>query len=494
MIAVLNQIKSNLLDNKTTKQTVAKNTFWLTVSLVVSKVIKYSLIIYAARFLGASEYGTFNFSMSFVALFAIFADLGINTLTSREVAKEKEVKVKIPTIFTLKIAISIATFIGIAAVSFLVPQTEKIKTVIWLMAGFSLVNGISNFLYNCFYGRQEMQYQTITEIVEALVCTVLGIYFISLNPHAYSLAIAYVISALSGFVVIALIFKHKFGDILKPTVDKKEWQRVLTMAWPLALSGIFATIYTNTDSIILGFWKLFTQVGYYNAAQKIIALAVVPAGLVATAFFPILSRHSENDKPKTQKIFDYQNIILLAIAIPMIVGGFILANGMIIHIYGEAYLPAVLALKILILMAGMSYLATAFGNILLVYNQQKNAFWAYFWGAMINVPLDILWIGKWGFYGAAWATVVTSFLSITILAYFVRKHTPLKLVDWSLTKYLIAILISSALMGFVLLNLASHNVNVILKVILGILVYSICISVFYCIFNHKNTLIFEKEV
>jgi len=485
MISVLQHFKSDLLSNKTTRQTVAKNAFWLTVSLVASKIIKYSLIIYAARFLGASEYGTFNFAMSFVALFAIFSDLGINTLISREVAKEKEVKVKLPTIFTLKIAISIATFIAIAIISFLVPQTEKIKTAIWLIAGFTLINGISNFLYNCFYGKQEMQYQTITEIVEALVCTILGIYFISLNPHAYSLAIAYVISALSGFIVITLIFKHKFGDILKPTVDKKEWQRILTMAWPLALSGIFATIYTNTDSTILGLWKLFTQVGYYNAAQKIIALAVMPAGLIATAFFPVLSRHSENDKPKTQKIFDYQNIILLAIAIPMIVGGSILANGIITHIYGETYFPAVLALKILMLMAGLSYLSTSFGNILLVYNQQKNAFWAYFWGAAINVPLDIFWIAKWGFYGAAWATVVTSFLSMILLAYFVRKHTPLKLVDWSLTKYLITIIVGSILMGFVLLNLASHNVNVIIKVALGVLVYFACISIFYLVLNHK---------
>jgi len=262
MIEALKKFKSNLLDNKTTGQTVAKNTFWLTTSLIVSKVIKYFLIIYAARFLGASEYGTFNFSMSFVALFAIFADLGINTLISRDIAKEHETKVKVPAIFTLKLFISLATFAAIAVISFLLPQTEKIKTAIWLMAGFTLVNGISNFLYNCFYGRQEMQYQTLTEIIEALGCTTLGIHFISKNPHAYSLASAYVVSACVGFIVIATIFKRKFGNILKPTVNKKEWQRVLTLAWPLALSGIFATIYTNTDSTILGFWKLFAQVGY----------------------------------------------------------------------------------------------------------------------------------------------------------------------------------------------------------------------------------------
>jgi len=90
-----------------------------------------------------------------------------------------------------------------------------------------------------------------------------------------------------------------------------------------------------------------------------------------------------------------------------------------------------------------------------------------------------------GLLRCRWGYCSYFFLTIILLAHLVRRHTPLKLVDWSLTKYLIAILIGSALMGFVLLYLASHNVNVILKVLLGVLVYAACVIPLWFISQKK---------
>jgi len=107
------------LENKTTKQTLVKNTFWLTASFVFSKLFKYFLVIYAARLLGIIQYGYFNFAMSFAALFAVFADLGISSIISRDLAREKETEIKIPAIFTLKFLLCLFTFLLIVIASFL---------------------------------------------------------------------------------------------------------------------------------------------------------------------------------------------------------------------------------------------------------------------------------------------------------------------------------------------------------------------------------------
>ena len=48
------------------------------------------IIIIITRLLGVEDFGRFTFALSFVALFAILADLGLNTLTIREVAREKD--------------------------------------------------------------------------------------------------------------------------------------------------------------------------------------------------------------------------------------------------------------------------------------------------------------------------------------------------------------------------------------------------------------------
>ena len=278
--------------------------------------------------------------------------------------------------------------------------------------------------------------------------------------------------------MIFILFSKRFGRILKLQIDIKEWQRVFSLSWPLALSGIFALIYTYTDTVMLGFWKVFEQIGYYNAAQKIIALAIFPAALIITAFLPAFSRYSETDKQKTQTIFHYQNLVLLALAFPIVCGGYILANGLILHFYGANYLPAVLALKILLLMAGISYLSASLGDALFVFNQQKKSFWAYLIGALLNVPLNVLLIPKYGFYGAAIATVITAFITFLVLVYLVKRNTSLKLINWFFIKYFLIILLATALMSLVLVFGAKYNFNVVLKVLGGGLVYLVIIGGF----------------
>jgi len=472
------QLKSFFLENRSTKQTIVKNTFWLTVSSIFSKLFKYFLIIYAARLLGVIQYGYFNFAMSFAALFAVFSDLGISSLISRDLAKDKETEIKIPAIFTLKLLLVIGSFLLIVFASFFAPNSSLLQKAIILMAVFVTINSLSNFLYNCFYGREEMQYQTITEITENGIATILGIYLLFHLPYATSLTFAYAVSALVGFIVIFNLFIRRFGKILKLKIDTQEWKRVFNLSWPLALSGIFALIYTYTDTVMLGFWKLFEQIGYYNAAQKIIALAIFPATLIVTSFLPTFSRHSTINKQKAQTIFNYQNLALLALALPIVFGGYILGNGLILHFYGENYLPAVLALKILLLMAGISYLSTSLGYTLFIYNQHKKAFWAYLIGALLNVPLNALLIPRYGFYGAAIATVITAFISFLVLVYLVKCNTPLKLIDWSFIKYFLPIIVATILMSLVLILGAKYNLNVFLKVLGGGLVYLISIAGF----------------
>jgi len=475
--------RSFLLENSGVKQTIAKNTFWLSFSMVLSKIIRYFLIIYVARILGATEYGVFSFAMSFVALFSIFADLGITSLISREVAKEEKSGIHISAAFTLKLLLTIATLVLIVIASFLIPQVAKTRITILILAGYILINGLAVFFYNCFYGKQEMQYQSVTEIISVSLTTILGIYLVSLVSRAYILAIAYLVGAIVAFLIIFFIFKKRFRSIFKFDFNKTEWKRIINWSWPLALGGLFAAIYTNTDSLMMGFWHIFNQIGYYNVAQKIVGMAIVPAGLIAASFFPALTKaHSNQEIKKMQKLFNYQNIILAMIAIPIIIGGYIVANGLIIHLYGIEYQPAIKAFRILILMGGISYLVAPLGSALFIYNQQKRTFWVTVWAALLNVVLNTFLIPYFGLYGAAWASVATFALSFILLSYYTQKLTSLKFLNWRLIKYLFVFLLSSILMGLVLLLLTAHNVNPFLKISIGTLVYLACLAIFWQLF------------
>src|SRR6185503_16083283 len=82
-------IKSSLFENKTLHQTIFKNTFWLLGAEVFTKIIGFFTVIWLARHYGPAAFGKFEYALSVVSIFAIFADFGFSTLIIRDIARDK---------------------------------------------------------------------------------------------------------------------------------------------------------------------------------------------------------------------------------------------------------------------------------------------------------------------------------------------------------------------------------------------------------------------
>ena len=119
---MIKKVKDFLLVNRTTRQTVAKNTFWLTVSNLGGRLLRAVIIIYSARVLGAAEWGLFSYAVSFVALITVFADFGIGPILTREASRTNDPLKRsqiVSTTFFLKMAL---LAIGVLVVIFLAPS------------------------------------------------------------------------------------------------------------------------------------------------------------------------------------------------------------------------------------------------------------------------------------------------------------------------------------------------------------------------------------
>ena len=84
------RITSLLFTNTGAKQTVAKNVFWLTVSEIGTRFIRAGIIIYAARVLGAENFGVFSYALGLAGFFTIFADIGLSQILTREASQKPE--------------------------------------------------------------------------------------------------------------------------------------------------------------------------------------------------------------------------------------------------------------------------------------------------------------------------------------------------------------------------------------------------------------------
>jgi len=155
-----------LLHNLGTKQTIVKNTLWLAIAEGITRFLKLFLIIYVARILGATEYGKFTFALAFVSLFAIFSDLGISTITTREIARDQEKEKEFPSLLSLKLVLSIGTLLLICIGSFFITVDPVIRGIIWILGIYIIVSSFASIIYAFFHARQKMEYEAWAKILQ----------------------------------------------------------------------------------------------------------------------------------------------------------------------------------------------------------------------------------------------------------------------------------------------------------------------------------------
>ncbi len=126
-----------------------------------------------ARYLGAAGYGKFSFVFAFVALFAVLADFSLSTLAIREVARNKKLARKyIDNIAVIKLILGIITFALIIIVIQFLEKTPEVKTLVYLVGIWVVIQRFTQFFQSIFRAFEKMQYEAFSKIIysTALFC------------------------------------------------------------------------------------------------------------------------------------------------------------------------------------------------------------------------------------------------------------------------------------------------------------------------------------
>ena len=147
------------------KQILIKNTFWLSAIEFFSKMFMFVVIVGLVRYWGAKEFGAFNLSFAYVALFMILADFGLSTISIREIAKHKDLSGKyLGNLIGLKLFLSV--LIGLLfAFSFLFVNKPVSIQLLVITLVFTLIQNFQNVFIVVFQAWEKMEMVFINRMV-----------------------------------------------------------------------------------------------------------------------------------------------------------------------------------------------------------------------------------------------------------------------------------------------------------------------------------------
>lgn len=447
-----------------TVQRVARNTGIIIVGEVIFKLASLVVIIYLARYLGTAGFGKYTFIFAYIAFFNVISDLGLQAILVREMSRDPSNTSKlIGNACIIRLILTVfAVLLSIFVIN-LMSYPPDITTLVYIATFTVFFISFSDFYRTIFEANLRMEYNMIAKLTFKIISASLIFWIIFSHGTLMQVIIALVFS--EGIkTLISLSFSKKF---VRPKfeIDFKLWKYLMKESLPLALSSVLLIIHHRIDVVMLSMMQGDAPVGIYSAAYKLSEpLSLIPYALLLS-LFPIMSASFKSSEEKLIKSYRLTFRYLLIIILPISLGTTLIADKIILLIYGAEFAGSATALQILIWAILFSSVGYLLANLLLSIGKQK----LYTLSAMLcviaNITINFILIPILSYNGAAIATVATTAVFFLSNFYFLSKHLQLPPVRKTLTKTVISGLIMSTFVYYFI------NVNIFLLVSLAAGVY-----------------------
>jgi len=445
---------------------IAKNTSYLTLALVIQKVISFSYFIILARFLGLESLGQYYTAISFTTIFSIFIDFGFANVLTREVAKNQEKASDwLRSVLGIKLILAAITILVAILVAYFAYDPKLLLLIVVSCASMFLDSFTTTF-FSVVRGFHNLKFESIASVIFQLIVLVLGYLLMRAGYPLVYLLLAIVAASLFNFLYSASIVKKYLHLKIRPQWNLDKIKLVFNISWPFALYQIFQRLFTYLDTLLLGFIAGYGQVGLYQIAFKLIfALQFLPMAFNAS-LYPAMSAYWQNNREQLRVSFERAINYLLIISLPIIFGIFALADK-IVPLF-KAGPEAVWPLRISILALVFIFLNFPVGALLNACDRQRRNTANMAIVTFVSLGLNLFFIPQWQALGASITVLISNFLMLLLGLFSMRGlivYRPAKN-----AKTLLAALISALLMALII-YLFKQYVHIFIAVIFGGIIY-----------------------
>lgn len=391
----------------------------LTVSSFLFPLITFP---YISRTLLVEGSGKVNFASSVINYFAMFASLGIPTYGIRACAQvrnnRKELTKVAQELLLINLITTAITYVAFFASLFVVERFQQ-DTSLLLISSISIVlNTLGvTWLYSAL---EQYSYITIRNIACKILSVVLMFIFVH-NPSDYMAYAIIAVVASGGSNLWNFINLRRYIS-LRP-VGSYRLKRHLKPILVFFATSVAVSVYTNLDTVMLGFMADDTQVGLYSASVKVKTLLLAVVSSLGNVLMPRLSLYVQSgDYERFTKTLSRVLNFLLLITLPLTVFFALYAKDSILFLSGEAFVGATLSMQLLMPTLLFNALNGMTGNQMLVpLGRERAVMVSVIVGAVLDFLLNLVVIPYMGAAGAALSTLAAEFAVLVVQIFYLKR-------------------------------------------------------------------------
>ncbi len=384
----------------------------------------FIVMIILARLLEPSDFGLIAMVMVIVGIASIFSDIGLGgaLIQRRRVLPIHYSSVLIfnvgagfiLTLLTFFSADLIATFYNSSELSPIV----KVMSTLFTISAFHAVQSVIL--------RKELNYKLLTQVnlIASILSGVIGVVLAFLDFGVWSL----VGQVLSRELIINIVIWSKTSWIPSLSFSFKALKQLWGYGFNMFLAGVIDTVYEKIDYMIIG--RLFSPATlgfFYQAKQLNMFVIKYSSGSLMSVLFPVLSK-IQKDKAHFQRVVIKSLGIICFITFFLLGELYLIADELIVGLFGEKWEASVYYFKILAL-SGFAYpISALMVNILSSRGKSKDFLKLEIYKKVIqSINLYILYL--YGIEVFLYGLIITSILGTSLNIRFATREIELSFIN-----------------------------------------------------------------
>ncbi len=372
-----------------------------------------SLLI--AFFFGARGFGEYTKATTFIALFYLLVDFGLNAYVLGQITDKPHQEPKIVNqLLGLRLTIGLLSVLLVSLITFFLPYNPLTNEGFTPAAKGAIIVLSLLIVYQAFLTTANVIFQkhlrydlsTLANLIGSLV-TVLTVFLLLLLKQSLPVVLlGYSVgSVVSAFILWFLVRRLSFS--FTPLFSLTDWLKLISYSLPLGLTLIFNLVYFRADVFILTLYRTTAEVGTYGLAYKFFEFPLTLPTFFANSLYPILLV-----RKKSRLVF--KNTVLKAsiflLFLSFLTLGFFYFFAPFLTLIRQDFEPSVAILRLLCFSLPVFFLSSLFMWILITFGKTKKLLLIYLIGMLINIGLNLIFIPQFGPTAAALITLVSESL------------------------------------------------------------------------------------
>lgn len=397
-----------------------KNIILQSVYQAAVMIIPFVTAPYISRVLGAEQVGIYSYTYSIVNYFMMFAMLGIDYYGNRTIAEVRDNQEKTNRVFSeVFLCHMIPSLMAVIIYLVYCFQMKGIYRTIAFIQVVYIIGELLNINW-LFAGLAEFKITVYRNIFIKLLTVILIFSFVKSQNDLISYIVIMAVGTLLSQSAVWIVFR-KYVKFVK--VNIRDVVKHLKPMILLFVAVVATNIYRMIDKTMLGYMGHMESLGCYEYADKIIRL---PLSVIIAIGAVMLSKTANmlavDGEKKVIRLLRSTLKYITLLASLIIFGILLFGTDFSVLFLGRNYEETGLLLSIL----AISFLFMTWNSVLRTQYFMPNALDKFYvisvWiGAIVNIILNIILIGKYSSKGAAIATDISYFCVTMTQLFFARK-------------------------------------------------------------------------